>query len=160
MPTGLSMTAIANPPQSSNGSRRNGKTAPETNPLASATGDLGTIQSILFGDFSAQTEARVQQLEEAIAKTQAAADERIEALESALASERRQRKAAVTALQHAGEELRAAQTKALGQVKADVTRGRKQLRSEIDEARTASMDRTEFGAALRSLASLVERSES
>lgn len=153
------MTAIANPPQSSNGTRGRGKSAPETNSLAGTTGDLGTIQSILFGDFSAQTEARVQQLEEAIAKTQAAADERIEALESALASERRQRKAAVTALQQAGEEMRAAQAKALGQVKADVTRGRKHLQSEIDEARTASMDRSEFGAALRSLASLVERSE-
>jgi len=155
MPTELTMTAIANPPQSSNGSRRGHKTATAA-PVANA-GDLGTIQSILFGDFSAQTEARVQQLEQAIAKTQAAADERIASLESALATERRQRKAAVTALQNATEELRAAQNKALGQVKADVTRGRKQLRSEIEEARAASVDRSDFGAALRSLADVIDQ---
>lgn len=156
MPTELTMTAIANPPQSSNGSRRGHKTAAAAAPVASG-GDLGTIQSILFGDFSAQTEARVQQLEQAIANAQAAADERIAALESALATERRQRKAAVTALQQASQELNAAQNKALGQVKADVTRGRKQLRSEIAEARAASVDRSEFGIALRALADVIDQ---
>jgi dihydroxyacetone kinase len=150
------MTAIANPHQSSNGSRRGPKTVADAAPVASG-GDLGTIQSILLGDFSAQTEARVQQLEQAIATAQAAADERIASLESALATERRQRKAAVTALQNATEELRAAQNKALGQVKADVTRGRKQLRSEIADARAASVDRSDFGAALRSLADVIDQ---
>ena len=63
----------------------------------------------------------------------------------------------MTALQNATEELRSAQNKALGQVKADVTRGRKQLRSEIDEARAASVDRSDFGAALRSLADVIDQ---
>jgi len=103
-------------------------------------GDLGTIQSILLGEFSSQAEVRFTALES-----------RIVELEAELATARGAH--ADTVREH---------NQALGQVKADLTRTKKSsadLFEEQDERlkglQSSSVDRAALGDALRSIADLL-----
>lgn len=124
--------------------KRGTKTVPRSKDAAkqaatngAATGDLGTIQSILFGEFSSQADGRFAQLEARIAELES----QLEVARGAHADSVRDHNVA------------------LGQVKADLTRTKKSsadLFEEQDAAlaglKASSVDRLMLGDALRTLA--------
>lgn len=107
---------------------------------AAGIGDLGTIQSILLGEFSSAADTRFSALEA-----------RIHELESDLAS-----------AQIAHSDSVREHNQALGQVKADLTRTKKSTADLFEEQdavlsglRSSAVDRTTLAEALRGIADLL-----
>lgn len=150
--------------------RKNTSTSSDLDVGAISSGDLGTIRSILLGEFATQAESRIAELETRIKELELKLVAKTKSVRTAISEEQAERRAEIARLDSSSKDGRQDFTKSVGTVKAELTRSKKstaqaletsskniaKLDQEIARLNAAAMDRVALSECFRQLAETID----